>query len=307
MDGPDLASFDALTAKVNELGQMCVRLSRENAELRGEMSRLACGPVPAGPVAAPEVQPRAAQRRPAARRPRSAPGEDGGQAPAISRRRIGRALGAVAASAVGAGALIEMAQPAGAVDGSNVVAGNNTTAEQRTAVTYDGSSPFSGVVLLGNDSTYSGTGANFPAGAGGFAGAGSTAGPGGVANGVYGYTDNGGGNGVVGYNSNFASGAGAGVLGKAFSSGGAGVRGTNSQGTAVEGSSDSTQASATAIIGTITSTSPGGFSAAVRAVNNGTGGSGIGGWGLRPGPAGASTRPAPAGSAWSPAVAPGPG
>jgi hypothetical protein len=78
-----------------------------------------------------------------------------------------------------------MAQPAGAADGNNVVAGNATTAEHRTAVVYDGPSGFTGVVLLGNDSTYSGTGANFPAGVGGFAGAGSTVGPGGVANGVY--------------------------------------------------------------------------------------------------------------------------
>ena len=99
-----------------------------------------------------------------------------------------------------------------------------------------------------------------------------------MANGIYGYTDNGAGNGVVGYNSNLVSGSGAGVLGLAFGANAAGVRGTNTAGTAVSGTSSSTAGDATAIIGVISSTSPGGFSSAVRGQNNGTGGLGIGVW-----------------------------
>ncbi len=52
---------------------------------------------------------------------------------------------------------------------------------------------------------------------------------------------------------------------------------------AVTGSSASTDANATAIMGTMSSTSPGGFSAGVRGVNNGTGGLGIGVYGSQAG------------------------
>jgi hypothetical protein len=144
------------------------------------------------------------------------------------------------------------------------------------------------VVLLGNDSTYNTHTATFPAAVGGWAGAGSTAGSGGVKNGVYGFTDNGAANGVVGFNTNKVAGSGNGVFGRADGTTGAGVKGVNTTGTGVFGSSDSTTSSATAIIGVLTSTSPGGFSSAVRGQNNGTGGNGIGvhgshagsGWGV---------------------------
>src|SRR6266571_4864470 len=176
-----------------------------------------------------------------------------------------------AAAAIGGSALL--GKRASAADGGAVLAGNTTTAEHRTSVLYDGATGFTGVVLLGNDSFYSGANALYPAAAGGFAGAGDSVGAGGVANGVYGYTDNGSGHGVVGYNSNFVAGAGSGVLGQAFSSTGAAVTGTSA----------STAASATALLGLISSASPGGFSAAVRGQNNGTGGSGIGVWGSQSG------------------------
>jgi len=62
---------------------------------------------------------------------------------------------------------------------------------------------------------------------------------------------------------------------------------TNSAGTgisgAVQGSSASTDGSAVAIQGTITSTTPGGFSSGVRGINNGTGGLGIGVYGSQAG------------------------
>ncbi len=68
----------------------------------------------------------------------------------------------------------------------------------------------------------------------------------------------------------------------------AGVHGENTSaagGTAVgvQGSTQSTAASVAAVLGVVVPTSPGGFSAAVRGVNNGTGGLGIGVWGSQAG------------------------
>jgi len=52
---------------------------------------------------------------------------------------------------------------------------------------------------------------------------------------------------------------------------------------AIQGTSASTDANAVAVQGTISSTTPGGFSSAIRGVNNGTGGLGIGVWGSQNG------------------------
>jgi len=177
----------------------------------------------------------------------------------MSRRGLLRKAPVAAVAALGATAILE--RPAAASDGSAILAGNITTAEHATQVKFDGtSSP--GVVLLGNDTGFDATAAAYPAAVAGWAG--TT-----VANGVYGYTENGAGNAVVGVN--VGSGSGTGILG------------TSGSGTAISGSTGSTAASATAIIGTITSTSPGGFSSAVRGKNNGTGGLGIGVWGSQAG------------------------
>lgn len=54
-------------------------------------------------------------------------------------------------------------------------------------------------------------------------------------------------------------------------------------GGAIAGSTDSVASSVAAIVGTILSAAPGGFSAAVRGINNGTGGLGIGVWGSQAG------------------------
>jgi hypothetical protein len=70
---------------------------------------------------------------------------------------------------------------------------------------------------------------------------------------------------------------------RADSAGGAGVQGTSSSGTGVIGKSSSTASNASAILGEITSTSPGGFSAGVRGQNDGTSGLGIGVWGSQNG------------------------
>ena len=201
----------------------------------------------------------------------------------IDRRTLGKLLGVTAAALVGGSALSELAaSPAAASNGTAVTAGRETTAEERTSVLYDGAANYGGVVLLGNDSTYGGQTANYPAALGGWR-RGATTGKGGVANGIYGFTDNGNGNGVVGYNSGAVDGSGAGVLGLAFGPKATGVAAVNTHGTAISGTSDSGSAEATAIIGTISSTAPGGYSAAVRGVNNGTGGLGIGVWGSHAG------------------------
>ncbi len=54
-------------------------------------------------------------------------------------------------------------------------------------------------------------------------------------------------------------------------------------GTSVEGINNTTTASIAAVRGIVNSTSPGGFSTAVRGINNGTGGLGIGTWGSQNG------------------------
>jgi hypothetical protein len=59
--------------------------------------------------------------------------------------------------------------------------------------------------------------------------------------------------------------------------------GTNTGSTALEGLTNSTAGNANAIIGTVSSTSPGGFSAGIRGINNGTGGLGIGVYGSQAG------------------------
>jgi hypothetical protein len=281
-------AFAALAAQVHELGLVCDRLSRENAELRDQVSRLAgaAGP-PRGRRALPQRGQQGARQDGALHgrigqdgAPDGRGGLDGARDGRVSRRMVGKALGVAAVGAAGAAALPGLSTaPAAAANGDPVTAGQATAAETRTSVLYDGPSGFTGVVLLGNDSTHDGGSANFPAGAGGWAGAGSTAGAGRVANGVYGFSDNGDGNGVVGYNSNFVTGSGAGVLGLAFGANAVAVRGTNTVGTAVAGSSGDTTANATAVLGTIASPSPGEFSAGVKGQNNSGNGRGIGVWG----------------------------
>ncbi|HEV7783664.1 MAG TPA: hypothetical protein VGO58_20485, partial [Chitinophagaceae bacterium] len=59
--------------------------------------------------------------------------------------------------------------------------------------------------------------------------------------------------------------------------------GTGAGSTSLEGLTNSTANNTSAIIGTVTSTSPGGFSAGLRGINNGTGGQGIGVWGSQNG------------------------
>jgi hypothetical protein len=57
----------------------------------------------------------------------------------------------------------------------------------------------------------------------------------------------------------------------------------NGDGTSLEGVNNTTTSSIAAIRGTVSATSPGGFSAGVRGINNGTGGLGVGVWGSQNG------------------------
>lgn len=64
---------------------------------------------------------------------------------------------------------------------------------------------------------------------------------------------------------------------------GIGVLATSQHSTALQGTTNSTTGSAAAVLGVVSSTSPGGFSSAVRGQNKGTGGLGIGVWGSHAG------------------------
>jgi hypothetical protein len=264
--------IEALAAAVSDLRKVCERLTEENAELRAAMLGGTSSPTSASADSVTRSgKPRADGRRANGRRATTEGHDEAGDTAEseepdrgeMSRRGMLRTAAGLAAAATVGGLIAEGARdPAAATDGGALVAGTTTTGELSTTVLYDGSSGFGSVVLLGNDSAYDPAGgAHFPAALGGWAGAGSTVGAGGVANGIYGYTDNGAGNGVVGLNSGATAGAGSGVYGQ----------------------SDSTASDATAVYGLVSSTSPGGFSAAVRGRNNGTGGSGIGVWGSQAG------------------------
>jgi hypothetical protein len=86
----DAAAFDALTAKVNELAQLCRELSQENAELRSQFSQLSADDARVGEQSSYPIVNTAAEV--------SEPGK-------ISRRTVGVALAGAAAGIVGAATL----------------------------------------------------------------------------------------------------------------------------------------------------------------------------------------------------------
>jgi hypothetical protein len=106
------SSITMLAAKVDELAQVCTRLSEENAELRERLSRL-----PEEKTQATEQladNPRAVQNP-----TQDARGRAAGQRPldgTVSRRTVGKALGAAAAGVVGAAALVDLGSRAAAAD-----------------------------------------------------------------------------------------------------------------------------------------------------------------------------------------------
>ena len=241
------SEFVALAAKVDELSELCARLSRENAELREHVSRMspASDPVPLRVAAgSPESGSIAAGARE----------QDEGPHDKLSRRKLGKALGAAAATAVGAAVVVDAtARPAAAANGNAVTAGATTTAEAATTVKYDGTTN-PGVIFLAHNTSFAASAAGYPAALGGWAAGGT------VSNGIYGYTEVGTGYAIVGSNTS-----------------------QSGRGTAVAGFSDSSSSNAYAILGTIQSINSGGFSAGVRGVNNGTGSLGTGVYGSHAG------------------------
>jgi len=192
------SEYASLASKLDELAQVCARLSRENAELRERMSRLTSVEGPSLP---------SSSAVPAGPREQRAVGND-----RLSRRRLGKALAASAVGVVGAAALADAtAGPAAASNGNAVTAGNATTAESATTVNFDGSSA-PGVVFLANNSTFEATDALFPAALGGWTSGGS------VPSGVYAFTGDGAGYGVIARNV-ATSGAGVAVSGLSSSAG----------------------------------------------------------------------------------------
>jgi hypothetical protein len=193
------AAIEALAARVNELGQLCTRLSQENAEFRRQAS---------GPAVA----------LPSGGRPLEAK---------ISRRVVGRALGAAAAGAVGSAALVGLSpRPAEADNGNSLILGQTNNADATTVLRHPG--PGVPIVALVTTANISPGSSGFTAALAGWAGAGASAVGTPVANGVYGFTDNGDGFGVVGVNHALAPGSlsGAGVLGQAQVAGGTAIRAT---------------------------------------------------------------------------------
>jgi len=120
MDTYDAPAFDALAAQVSELAQRCARLSDENVELRHQVSALLAGQAPdtgavsaaqAPAAQAPAAQVHAAQARPSHRESGRHVRADSTRPPegAVSRRTIGKVIGAAAAAGVvGTAAFVDL-------------------------------------------------------------------------------------------------------------------------------------------------------------------------------------------------------
>jgi hypothetical protein len=264
------AQIAALAARLDELSQVCARLSQENADLRTRMSRLTPATGAAvGHQPAPD---------PGGAGPARASGRMAGPAAAadgkVSRRMMGKALGAAAAGVVGAVALTDAtASPAAATDGNALTAGHITSAESATTVAFDGTNP--GVVFLAHDTDLFASDAGHTAALGGWASHGH------VASGVYGYTEVNNGDGVVGVVA--SSKTGNGVHAIANGAGTFALRADNGAGTAILATSPGTAPGATTLQAVITSASPGGLSTAILGQNDGHGANGMGIWGIHGG------------------------
>jgi hypothetical protein len=129
----------------------------------------------------------------------------------VSRRMIGRVLGAAAVGVVGAAALVDAtAGQAAAADGNPVTAGAVTTAEEATTLEYNGAAN-PGVVFLANATAFDAGASDYAAALAGWGGSNE------VPHGIYGYseaTGSAGGDAVIGLRVGFP---GSGVHGIAYS------------------------------------------------------------------------------------------
>jgi len=264
MNARNGSEFAALAAQVDELRQVCARLSQENTDLREEMFQLKSGSIGRADRSQPRSQQRAGQ----------AEGTGGGT---VSRRMMGKALGAAAAGVVGAVALAEVgAGPAAAADGDSITAGHTTNAESATVVNFDGSATAPGIVFLANDSSFGASDATFSAALGGFAATGH------VGCGVYGYSQIPGGNGVVGEIGGGTA-SGSGVHGIAGDPSAVAVKAENTRGTGVQADGATVGVSATGTTAVHAAGKTVGVTAsgpvAVRAIGAGSAGVGVNGSG----------------------------
>lgn len=123
----DTGAIDELTTQVNELARFCAQLSRENVELRNQVSALSARP----PLAAVWTAP------PPAAEPGS-PGEPGGE-PGINRRTAGLTLVSAAAGVVGTVMLTDRgARPAAATTTAESAPVELTAAKETTSATSTG-------------------------------------------------------------------------------------------------------------------------------------------------------------------------
>jgi hypothetical protein len=257
MDALDGSENAALAARLDELSRVCARLTEQNAELQLRVSQLsrASGPAAAWPAGASRARPTDREDR-----------REGASDQQVSRRMMGKALGAAAAGVVGAVALAEAtASPAAAATGDAVTAGHVTTAEAATTVKFDGTNP--GVVFLAHDTALVATDAGHTAALAGWAARGQ------VANGVYGFTEVTGGDGVIGL---IAASAGNAVHAIGSGDSTIALRAENDQGTAIFATSAGDAIESTAVLGRLTSTSPMTSAAAVAGLCNGRSAGGIG-------------------------------
>lgn len=201
----DAAAFDALAAQVNQLARVCARLTRENAELRSQVSALSAPAMPAMPATPATPATPAAPAWPAMSATPMVPAPeartDGGPTARISRRAaVGVALAGAAAGIAGVTAVTERSgreapAAAGAEPTRAELTGTGPTGtgptgtestvveqaavEQAAAPTTTGSlingtlSSASAVVAAGNTSTGPGVHATSGGGRGGIFGGGA--------------------------------------------------------------------------------------------------------------------------------------
>lgn len=105
IDTYDAAAFEALTTKVRELAEICDRLSEENAELRRRVEGLLAGtPYPVlGPTLAADTEVAQAKVEGSDR-----PVDRCSRTDTVSRRAIGKAIGAAAVGVAGAAVLLDV-------------------------------------------------------------------------------------------------------------------------------------------------------------------------------------------------------
>jgi hypothetical protein len=222
VDAEKRSELAALAAKVDELSRVCAQLSQENAQLHGMVARMTAAPARAEDRDAAETAPTRARRTPPVRGP-------------MSRRSIGKALGAAAAGVVGAAVLTDAtAGPAAAANGDVMKAGTSVTSDSgaATGVEYAGSTNPGAIFAADDSGSFAGTllGTVLNNHTAALLGNGTTT----VNNGVFGNTAHpDGGDGVVGVNN--SKGGGTGVHGIAKTGIAVGVLGENGGGIAVEG------------------------------------------------------------------------